>query len=426
MPDLPDRPSLEHLRKQAKARSRDQGSPLHRAQLELARGYGFESWPRLVRQVRAAGLTGVERALVLADPGTLAGLLDARSAAASIDGLAPLLVLLRRCTGTAADLRRCAALLLDAGADPDTHTDEGDWVRSALFEAVERDDLALVRLLLDRGANPDEDAFYHACEQGDVAFLDVLYRPRFEDLVNHKLDFEDAAGLRWFLERGVDVEAHGCLHWAIGRGRGIEILTMLIDAGADVDAPHPDLGHRPLAVAARCGHLAAYDLLTARGATAELDDVDAAVLAVARGETVRLPEAPPPMPGIPGTGQDWLLGQFAQLGRCDVVTALLDAGMPVDTPGWSGFAALHLAAMHGRAEMVALLLARGADVHAAAWPPDGPTPLDCAIWGLRHNRAADGDLPAAVTALLAANAPTRHRPPTGDAAVDALLTDAAG
>ena len=133
---------------------------------------------------------------------------------------------------------------------------------------------------------PGDDAFYHACEQSDTAFLDLLYQPGFEGMVNHKLDFEDAAGLRWFLGRGVDVNEHRCLHHAIARGRGLTILRLLLNAGADVNLPWDrwDVGRRPLALAARCGHLAAYDLLAAHGAAADLDPVDAAVLAVARGE----------------------------------------------------------------------------------------------------------------------------------------------
>jgi ankyrin repeat protein len=120
-------------------------------------------------------------------------------------------------------------------------------------------------------------------------------------MINHKLDFEDVAGVRWFLERGADVNAIHCLHHAICRGRGLTIITMLLDAGADVNRPWDgwDRGRRPLALAARCGHLAAYELLQSHGATAEFDPVDAAVLAVARGESVELPDAPPPALGIP-------------------------------------------------------------------------------------------------------------------------------
>lgn len=323
MPDLPPRPSLAHLRKQAKAFKRDHAVPLAAAQREVARSYGFPSWPRLVAHVAATA----------------------------------------------------------------------------------------------------EDAFYHACERSDTALLDALYRPGFERMVNHKLDFEDVAGLRWFLDRGVDVNAHRCLHHAIGRGRSTTILRMLLDAGADVNLPWDrwDVGRRPLALAARCGHLAAYDLLLAHGAEAPLDPVDAAVLAVARGESARLPPAPAPVLGTPDGGPGWLLGQFAALGRVDVVRALLDAGMAVDTRGWSNFTPLDQAAMHGRVEVVRLLVARGADLADKAFDEDGPTPLDCALWGVRHNRAADGDYPGTVAVLVAAGAPTGHTGPTGDPEVDALL-----
>jgi Ankyrin repeats (many copies) len=117
----------------------------------------------------------------------------------------------------------------------------------------------------------------------------------------------------------------------------------------------------------------------------------------------------------------WILGQFALLGRADVVEALLDSGMSVDTRGWSNFTPLDQAAMHGRAGTVRLLVARGADLEDCAFDADGPTPLDCALWGLRNNRAEDGDYPGTVPALLAEGAATRHSAPTGDEDVDALL-----
>ena len=269
---------------------------------------------------------------------------------------------------------------------------------SALYDAVERGDAELVELLLERGSTPDEDAFYHACEQGDTAFLDLLYAPGHEHLVNHKLDFEDAAGLRWFLARGVDVDAHCCLHHAICRGRGVGILELLLDAGADVDLPWDrwDVGRRPLALAARCGHLAAYELLAARGATAELGPVDAAVLAVARGESVALPTAPPQSLGNPpGHDFGWILGQFALLGRTDVVAALLDAGMAVDTRGWSNFTPLDQAAMHGRTETVAYSLSA---------VPTSPTPPSTTSTRRRSTRRFGG---CAITAPTTATIPGR-------------------
>ena len=369
-----------------------------------------------------------ERALLHADAAALSSFLadDPGTATAHVAGLPPLLVLLRRSTGQPEDVRTCARLLLDHGADPDSHTVEwgGEGRMSALFAAVDRGDTELVELLLERGATRDEDAFYHACEQSDTALLDLLYEPGFESMVNHKLDFEDAGGLRWFLDRRVDVNTNRCLHHAICRGRGLTILTMLLDAGADVNVPWDrwDHGRLPLALAARCGHLAAYELLKVRGGAAELDSVDAAVLAVARGESARLPRARPPALGNPSGGDyGWILGQFALLGSTDVVGALLDAGMDVDTRGWSNFTPLDQAAMHGRTETVRLLIERGADLYDCAFDAEGPTPLDCAVWGARNNRADDGDYTGTVEALLAAGAPTRHKPPTGDPALDALL-----
>src|SRR5262249_40008302 len=132
--------------------------------------------------------------------------------------------------------------------------------------------------------------------------------------------------------------------------------------------------------------------------------------------------APPPSLGNPHRDDyGWILGQFALLGRTDVVEAVLDAGMDIDTRGWSNFTPLDQAAMHGRTETVRLLIVRGADLYDCAFDAEGPTPLDCAVWGLQNNRAEDGDYRGTVEALVSAGAPTRLMPPTGDDVVDALL-----
>lgn len=427
---LPDRPDLEHLRKQAKTRRRERGIALSVAQHELALDYGFPSWPRLVRHVEALGLAGIERQLALADANGLGAALASDPAAVErpVDGLVPLLYLLRRSKGSGAGVRTCAELLLEAGADANafTHEEEewGDWDFTAIRSAVDRDDVALIELLIEHGAVRDDDALYHACEHGSVAMLEALWKPGADANVGHKLDFEDLPGLRLFLDRGVDVNDRCCLHHAIARGRSLAIIEAILAAGADVDRPwsYWDVGRRPLALAARCGHLAAYELLESLGATAELDEVDAAVLAVARGESVELPRARPPALGNPDTDDyGWIIGQFALLDRIEVVRALLDTGWDVDTRGWSGFTPCDQASMHGRREMVRFLVERGANLEDRAWGADGPRPLDCAIWGVRNNPAHDGDYPGTVEVLAAAGAPTGHEPPSGDPAVDRVL-----
>jgi GDP-4-dehydro-6-deoxy-D-mannose reductase len=62
-----------------------------------------------------------------------------------------------------------------------------------------------------------------------------------------------------------------------------------------------------------------------------------------------------------------------------------------------------------------LLIERGADLSDCAFDEDGPTPLDCAIWGVRNNRADDGDHLGTIEALVETGAPTRSRPRTIDA-----------
>jgi len=83
MPNLPDRPSLEYLRKHAKRRRRERGIGLALAQREIAAEFGSAGWPRLVRHVQATDLRGVERALALADPDALHVIPDAEPGAAT-------------------------------------------------------------------------------------------------------------------------------------------------------------------------------------------------------------------------------------------------------------------------------------------------------------------------------------------------------
>jgi len=89
MPELPDRPDLDQLRRQARALQRAATSgdadALHRvrsvarsitlsaAQLAIARDHGFASWPRLKAEVerRRAAVNDAERAGAGAPPAPL-------------------------------------------------------------------------------------------------------------------------------------------------------------------------------------------------------------------------------------------------------------------------------------------------------------------------------------------------------------------
>lgn len=60
MPELPPRPSCEHLRKEAKRAARKRSMPLAETQRALAQAYGFKTWPLLMRHV--ARISGDESA----------------------------------------------------------------------------------------------------------------------------------------------------------------------------------------------------------------------------------------------------------------------------------------------------------------------------------------------------------------------------
>jgi ankyrin repeat protein len=178
---LPDEPSLEQLRKQAKDVSRADGVPLAQAQLAIARRYGFASWTRLKRHVeivtrysrspdRVTTNRTVDTFLVLAcltygaadeparweeawriysvDPGIIEGNVHAAAAVAD-----------------AAELRRILA------ADPVAARREGGPFRwePLLYLAYARHDPAIsadatldaARLLLDAGADPNAGYLWH-------------------------------------------------------------------------------------------------------------------------------------------------------------------------------------------------------------------------------------------------------------------------
>ncbi|MDG4666651.1 ankyrin repeat domain-containing protein [Mycobacterium sp. 236(2023)] len=177
---LPDNPSLEHLRREARAlqRERSAGSApmaLHEAQRTVARRYGFTGWPALVRyldvaaalsvdpdRVDEAALSAADRfcslsvlrysdsdapprwaaasEILAAEPGLVDSHIWAAAAAADPEALArhlargddanshggpfgwPALLYLcyaRSPAGSNDEITSAATLLLDAGADPD-------------------------------------------------------------------------------------------------------------------------------------------------------------------------------------------------------------------------------------------------------------------------------------------------------------------
>ena len=177
---LPEQPSLEQLRNQAKDLRRTSGIPLWEAQLSVARRYGFTSWARLKQHVEL--LTRYsrfpERVATDSDAGTFLRLAclsyhddepgrweQARRILERAPELAEGDVYVAAATADAGALRRVLA------ADPGTARREGGPFRwePLCYLAYARHDpgmslaatLESARLLLDAGADPNSGYLWH-------------------------------------------------------------------------------------------------------------------------------------------------------------------------------------------------------------------------------------------------------------------------
>lgn len=289
---LPERPSLEQLRKQARERQRADGGTLAAAQLAVARHYRFPSWPRLVAHLAvvaeyqrvhaeiAAGADPADRFLALAcltytdddgphrwaaarrvlaehphiadDPYVAAARADADRVGRSATVLGgpqhwvPLMHLAyaRHDAGVPRDaVLTTARMLLDRGADPNAgYLFQGlptpFTVLTGVFGGGERDQsphphaLALAALLLEAGAEPnDGQALYNRMFTQDDAHLRLL--------LAHGLGRGDGGPWHARMPEATDSPAamlHGQLGWAVAHGY-LDRIRLLAEHGVDLDAP---------------------------------------------------------------------------------------------------------------------------------------------------------------------------------------------
>ncbi len=293
--DLPDRASLEYLKKLAKERLAElrRANPdarLAAAQLAVARDHGFPSWRALKAEVdrrRAPAVDAFFAACAAGDVGALRGLLDRDSSLAregNRDGATGLHLAVRH--------PDAVRLLLEHGADPNVR-DAGDNAL-ALHFAAGGAPLDSVRALLDAGSD------VHGI--GDVHRLDVIgwatvFAEARRDVVNllvergarHHVFSAIALGDLDLLQRIVEDDPDAItrrlsrfeqeqtvLHYVIAPPDGLvgglfrtgdhyRTLELLIDFGADLEAEDAK-GRTPLAVAMLRGDEGAMRRLHAAGA----------------------------------------------------------------------------------------------------------------------------------------------------------------
>lgn len=298
-----------------------------------------------------------------------------------------------------------ATALLDAGADPNSGFFDPSHQPVPTFESVlygaagVAHHAEMTRLLLERGANPNDDEVpYHSPETLDNRTIEVLVESgkltpdSLLTMAIRKLDWHDYDGVEYLLTRGTDPNRLGhwgstLLHHALGRANPISFFELLLRHGADPALLSKE-GTTALSIAARIGRGDVLDLFYRHGFKAALSVDDAFLAACARADeavAVRIAADDPNLIPRLVARNNSLLVDFAGSGNTAAVRLMLDLGVDIaaqrTTPSWAaGETALHVAAWRGYLPMARLLIERGAPLEARN--RSGATPLGAALQAL--------------------------------------------
>ncbi|MES2179157.1 MAG: ankyrin repeat domain-containing protein [Gemmatimonadota bacterium] len=344
---------------------------------------------------------------------------------------------------TRASSLRCAELLLDAGASPNASValDDTEGRIAALYFACVSNNTGIVRLLLERGANPnDGESVYHSAEFDHRECLQLLVQygadisgahPQFHNtplyfLAGYKPFSRSCAsserGMQWLLEHGADPnvssldDATGAerasrpLHRIAAYGKGVHVAAMLVEHGAEVNAPRGD-GKTAYALAVRTGNVPVAAYLLEHGAdstnVAPVDDFIGACVRGGRDAALRLTAAHPGLLARMTVEDKHTLALAAEEDNQAAVRLMIDLGWDITAEGEWGGTALHHAAWHGRPEMTRLLLSLGAPVNFRD-SSFGSSPLAWAAHGSVNGRAGHDDEYCEVVELLLDAGSTRE------------------
>ena len=338
--------------------------------------------------------------------GDASGVRDARRPGGPL-GQPPLFYVAR--SRIAADTVTPARELLERGADPNGPAGE-EWTNLSI--ACSRGDAALVKLLLEHGAEPnDNDSLYHSVETRDGActrlLLDHGATVVGTNALWHALDYDRIEPVRLLLEHGGDPNEAShwpALHHAVTRRRSPEFLRLLVEHGADPTA-RDRKDRTAYQHAFRRGEVELAATLLELGAPDDVTAADRALNAVSSG-------AAPAELDLDDDARDVLI----ELAMRDIdgLRRVVEAVGPDFSASWGGGprgSLLHQASWFGRADYVALLLDAGASPDGRA-ETEYATPLGWAAVGSRYSpshpddsfSANDGDWVGVAQRLVAAGA----------------------
>ena len=245
-------------------------------------------------------------------------------------------------------------LLLEKGADLEAKDDYG---RTLLWWAAEYGYEVVVKLLLEKGAdletkdNHDQTPLWWAAQHGHEAVVKLLLKSGADLEAKDKkygrtplwraAEYGREAVVKLLLEKGADLEAQDNDYGQTPLWRAAEygheaVVKVLLEKGANLEAKDKKYGRMPLWQAAQNGHEAVVKLLLEKGADLKAKD-----------------------------NYGWTLLCWAtQYGHEVLVKLLLENGDDLEAKYNYGQTSLWLAAQHGHGAVVRLLLEKGADLEA--------------------------------------------------------------
>jgi ankyrin repeat protein len=345
---------------------------------------------------------------------------------------------------------RAATTLLDAGASANTGFYERDHHPAPEFESAiygaagVAHHAALTRLLLDRGADPnDAETPYHAPETYDNEAVRALVESgkltdaSLATMLLRKADWHDYHGIEFLLANGADPNrmtpfCYTALQQALRRDNALPIIELFVDGGADPTLPSMRERRSAIEMAVRRGRGDVLEAFARRGIPIELDRAGQLMAACATNDSAAIQSIrdrkPELVAEVVSQGGE-LLGPFAANGNAKGARHLLDLGIDVAAtysgdPYFGiakGSTALHAAAWLARHVTVKFLIEHGAPVDAR--DERGRTPLALAVRACVDSYWTRRRSPESVAALLAAGASVDGvMYPSGYAEVDELLS----